>query len=434
MKSTKVLAMFALLFVLAMTVAAGGDPSEAESAQATDYKPHDDLLMDISRQVPEFGGMFLSEDNTVLFVYVTDDSQDAPSTGAVRRAIEDVLKDSPTEGRELRLVPGKFSIPKLHEWYGEMQTTVFANPHVVLTDLDEGLNRIEIGVDSLDVADQLRPSLASLGIPNEALIISLRARPVPATHTLRGRASGDKMEGGYQIKGKGLGNCTLGFNTVRAGEAGLVTAGHCTESGQWDGGVDGTKFYQPSSAVNATPIGKETIDPSFSSDPPQCETGKVCRYSDAAFVRFASGVSYNLGKIAKTTSRGSINVDHNAKFRIVRERTTTSIGETIDKIGRTTGWTSGDVTDTCVHTSLPNNRVLLCQTIAHVDADLGDSGAPVFAVTDSPNTGDVQLLGITWASNTSVNPTVMWFSPVGNIYLDLGRGDTWNSCDPSIGC
>ena len=125
-----------------------------------------------------------------------------------------------------------------------------------------------------------------------------------------------------------------------------------------------------------------------------------------------------------------------ATFRIVRE-STPSVGDTVNKVGITTGWTSGEVVDTCAQTELPNSdRVLLCQTIViNMEADLGDSGAPVFEITNSPNNDDVELLGILWgAFNADGDPTVTWISPVGNVYLDLGMSDSWDACDPSRGC
>ena len=36
-----------------------------------------------------------------------------------------------------------------------MMSDVFSNPHVTMTDLSEGQNRIEIGVESLDAAPDL---------------------------------------------------------------------------------------------------------------------------------------------------------------------------------------------------------------------------------------------------------------------------------------
>ena len=428
MKSIRVLAMFGLLVALALTVAAGGESDD-------EFKTHDDLLLDVGRRIPEFGGMFLSEDNSILYVYVTDGSQDILGTEEVKQAIGDVLKASATQRRELRLIPAKYSMLQLYGWYSRMQAVVFRHPNVVMTDLDEGQNRIEIGVDSLDAVESLEASLASLDIPSKAVIIQVRERPTVASHTLQDRASGDEIEGGYQIQATGVGGCTLGFNVVRSGEAGFITAGHCTESGTWDGGVDGTLFYQPSSTVNPTAIGEETIDPPFSSSHPQCESGEVCRYSDSAFVRLApSGVSQNLGKIAKTTALGSITVDHSTKFRIVGEDTLTTVGETIHKVGRTTGWITATITNTCVRSHRLGGGVLICQDLASGDSDGGDSGAPVFRITDTPSQGDVELLGISWGGGDSGGDSWFVISPIGNIYIDLGSTDTWEACDPSFSC
>lgn len=297
MKTVRVIAVFGLLIILALTVAAGGDTDDGASREAVKYKTHDDLLLDIGRRVPEFGGMYLAEDNSVLYVYVLDGAKSSLGIEEVKRAIDDVLKDSPTQRRELRLIPARYSMLQLYEWYAKLQSFVFTNPNVVMTDLDEGRNRIEIGVDSLEETGALEKLLASADIPRKAVVFQVRARPQLAAHSLQDRATGGAMEGGYQITGQGLFACTLGFNVVRGGVAGLVTAGHCTDPTphDWLGGVDGTEFFQPSSGVNGTAIGEETIDPDFSSDPPLCEAGKVCRYSDAAFIRAAPGLSQNRG-------------------------------------------------------------------------------------------------------------------------------------------
>ena len=299
----------------------GGSDGTSGNIEPSEYKTHDDLLLEAGKRIPEFGGLYLSDDRTVLYVYVNDGAEDTLNKAEVKGAVDDVLKSGLTDGRELRLVSAQFSMLQLYGWYSQITGLVSGDANVVLTDLDESANRIEIGVDSLDATETLEASLASANIPGEAVVIQVRERPTPATHTLRSRATGDVMEGGYQITGTGRGACTLGFNVVRDGEAGLVTAGHCTEASPWDGGVDNTAFYQPNSATNSTSIGEETIDPSFSSSPSQCPTGKVCRYSDSAFIEGASGLSQNLGKIAKTTAQGGIIINHNSKFRIVGENT-----------------------------------------------------------------------------------------------------------------
>jgi hypothetical protein len=387
---------------------------------ATRFKTHDDLLAEVGKRVPAFGGMYLSDDNSILYIYLLDQSQKE----AAKQAIAEILGPQLVSGRDVRGLQGQYSITQIREWYDRMQNGIWAIPGIVLTDLDEDKNRLEVGVDNMGVQKAVEVVLAKLSIPREAVSIGVRERPRVATHTLQSKIG--IMEGGYQIQGDGI--CTLGFNTDRSGEAGFITAGHCTEPAPWDGGVDGTKFYQPTIDPNNL-IGTETIDPPFSSLN-NCPVNKLCRLSDSAFLKREPGVARDLGKIAKTVNLGSITVDHNNKFRIVDDAAFSAVGETVYKVGRSTGWTSGTVSDTCIRTDLDTVRILLCQDIAQGTAGSGDSGSPVFRITNSPSPNDVRLLGVLWGAN----PTAIWYSPIGNVYFDLGQADTWNSCDPGFAC
>ncbi len=52
----------------------------------------------------------LSEDNSILYVYVLDGMEDVLKKEEVKKAIEDVLKGDLTQRRELRLVQAQYSI------------------------------------------------------------------------------------------------------------------------------------------------------------------------------------------------------------------------------------------------------------------------------------------------------------------------------------
>jgi hypothetical protein len=90
------------------------------------------------------------------------------------------------------------------------------------------------------------------------------------------------------------------------------------------------------------------------------------------------------------------------------------VGQTVNKVGRTTGWTQGLVTNTCVNTGVSgSNIVQLCQTFVSAGVGGGDSGSPVFRGTSS-----VTLVGILWGGNSSGTQFV--YSPIANIEQELG--------------
>jgi hypothetical protein len=107
-----------------------------------------------------------------------------------------------------------------------------------------------------------------------------------------------------------------------------------------------------------------------------------------------------------------------------QDNTTTSfpLGSTVNKVGRTTGWTQGNVTATCVHTNVSGTNITqLCQTFVKdpggdVVVGGGDSGSNVFRTLSGSN---VQLVGILWGGNSS--GTLFVFSPLKQIRDELGN-------------
>jgi hypothetical protein len=92
-------------------------------------------------------------------------------------------------------------------------------------------------------------------------------------------------------------------------------------------------------------------------------------------------------------------------------------GTTVNKIGRTTGWTKGSITSTCANTGVQGTRIVqLCQTFVSAGVGGGDSGSDVFVGPD--NSGKVMLAGILWGGNSSGTQFV--FSPFGNVTSELG--------------
>lgn len=221
--------------------------------------------------------------------------------------------------------------------------------------------------------------------------------------------------------------CTLGWNTVYNGYYAFVTNSHCTKN---MGTVDvGDPFYQWRYR-DSDRIGFEVADPPFnlSYDPysfSYCPFGPNCRYSDAAVVQYYSGQFIRLRGIVKTELwNGSRIIDQvNPFFNIASERTGRPVMNVdLDKVGFRTGWTFGRTTATCVHhRSGSSRRFLFCQ--GEVTAygsnrivQSGDSGSPVFYWRNL----DVDLQGILWGERANSGGTVFIFSPLENVFRDLG--------------
>ncbi len=415
--------------IFALTVAMGGfawmqgSPTDFDPST---YKDPNELLKEVSNEVPEFGGVFLSDSQSVLNIYLTGDTTEAAKQEKAREEVEKRFDVKP--GLRLNVIKGDYTITQLSDWYALMESEGLWNQEgVMMTDLDEGANELYIGVVNEANVEPIYTFLEGIGIPRAAVTVAVEEQPTSSSHSVQGRAYKDKMAGGYQINIGGR-NCTMGFVAVRGGTAGMVTAGHCTEAPPYDGGVTSSnRVHQPSS-YNL--IGNEDIDPAFSTTLVGCTDSDGCRHSDSAFVEFSSGVKYNRGWIAKPSSDWGTSVDPDtAHYSITRDYGVAMVGDEVLKVGRSTGRTRGDVSRVCFKSDDASNTqwigTYLCQTRVGVSANTGDSGSPVFTVQNGDR---VRLAGIlTHRTTSSYN-----YSPLGRVFLDLGSTSTWDVC--TSGC
>jgi len=399
-----------------------------EPKELTSPETLDDLFAAIAKQVPAFGGMFIDEQDN-LAIYLTDLS---PSVViAVEAAIRDVFgADEHLLQRPMRMLQGQYGFLQLKDWYDRMAPEVLALPGVVLTDIDEAKNRLAIGIETLGMQSQAESLLARLSIPLEAVNIE---ETKPVEFELRNHRR--PLVGGLQIQiNNFIGSfCTLGVIATRGGVQGFVTNSHCTSI---RGGVEGTVYHQPSPRLiitNQNRVGLEVADPTYFTGSP-CPSGRRCRYSDSAFVRVPhpSGPSVTVSKgfIARP-ALGSFTWNGTDRFRITSELLTGNpiVGTAVTKVGRTTGRTSGTVTRACVSINVLNTNItLLCQNEASYSSSPGDSGSPVFQITNSPSTNDVRIIGIHWGSGGAFSSTgtvgVQRSTELGFIYM----------CAPGFSC
>ena len=380
---------------LALAVAMGGfawmqrPPADFDPST---YKNHNERLEQVAEEVPEFGGLFMSNNGATLNIYLTENETDQQKRERIQEKIEELFDVK--SGLTLNVIKGDYTITQLSAWYDLIGSEgIWDQNGVRSTDLNEATNKIYVGVSSEEDVAGVNAFLDANSIPRRAVTVVVEEPMTTGSHTVRQRAQDDKMAGGYQIRIDSR-NCTMGFVAIKGRTAGMVTAGHCTEAAPYDGGVtSGNQVHQPAS-YNL--IGNEDIDPAFSTSLSGCLDSDGCRRSDSAFVDFSSGVQYNRGWIAKPSSNWGITVDPDtAHYSIVADNAFAVAGDQVIKVGRSTGRTTGDVTHTCLNEDDPSNSdwigTFLCQTRVGISANPGDSGSPVFEV----HSGDqVKLLGI----------------------------------------
>ena len=205
---------------------------------------------------------------------------------------------------------------------------------VVFTDADERRGRLVVGVLDRDLEGPVRGRLRALEVTNQDVDI-VETDAIFSLATLRDRSP--DIQAGLQIRFSQY-LCSLGFNALGAnGLPGFVTASHCSDN---QGAVDGTRYYQPSYQVSNDFIGTEIVDPAYRRGA-GCPKGRKCRWSDANFSRAEGVRAFTLGAIARTTALGSLEIDTTNPTFTIGDEGIAPQGASVDKVGRTTGWTRG---------------------------------------------------------------------------------------------
>jgi hypothetical protein len=302
---------------------------------------------------------------------------------------------------------------ELAAWFARAAPQVLALPQTVFADHDERANRLVFGIENAAARREVETALTRLGVPGSAYVIEVTEPIHFMSDNLRSEHR--PTRGGIQIHWSQY-VCTLGFNVDHSDGRSFITNSHCTDR---QGEDSNTQYNQPLRSSSPEPIAFEAHDPAYFRGGP-CPRGRVCRYSDAARAVYQSGTASDRGKIAKTTGVNTGSLDVAGSFTVSsQENTSTSFSGTIQKVGRTTGWTSGSVSNTCATVNVAGSNItLLCQTLVsstHQIVAGGDSGSPVFRLGSNDN---VDLVGILWGGSSSGDRFV--FSPLKNIQEELG--------------
>lgn len=398
--------------------------------------------MAVARAVPGFAGYFLDAGQPT--VYLTDPSQ----RPAAEQALAGWLSSRGFSASDLRVRQARYDWIQLDAWHERAWPAALSVSGAVLSDLDEGNNRLRFGGADAAAVAAMADAVAAAGVPADAYVVQQVASVEPRI-TLRDRVR--PVVGGYQINflsvagrtapATGLPRslvCTLGFNAIPESpphdpNASFIVNSHCTQ-GEGDGVQVATDYFQPlqdpdgDGATNPEDfIGTEVDDPAMTVSA-DCPLALPCRWADAARAEYAVDVTFTLGRIGRPAAFDPVQgtLDVNAKkptFEIGAEQPFAVLGEFANKVGRTTGWTGGEITATCVNViAIGGVFVRRCQAFVSAGSAGGDSGSPVFGASNrrgNAGSGKVILFGILWGGSVEGDPEFV-YSPTFNIERELG--------------
>jgi len=413
--------MFRPLFAAGLLVAAAscrdssnpaGPDAASLSARGAQAGSFADLpsAAELDRQVPGFGGFFLDASGSPT-IYLT---RPAASRANAEQALAGYLNARGLGVAGLKVLQAHYGWQQLERWQAQATEAAFQSQGAVFVDNDETSNRVRIGVSDLSSMGEVRAAVARSGLPDDAVIIE-RAQPIQLVSTLQNVVD-RPVRAGVQINFPGF-LCSVGFNATSGTQKSFVTASHCTTT---QGGVESTPYWQPLQSVDGTQIATEVADPVYQRGT-GCPHGRKCRYSDASRAAYANGANQALGLIAQTSGANNGSLTITGSFTITSDDCGTTggclaVGATVNKVGRTTGWTAGKITNTCVNTGVSgSNIVQLCQTFVSAGVGGGDSGSDVFQITSGSS---VKLAGVLWGGDSAGTQFV--FSPFGNVTRELG--------------
>lgn len=351
----------------------------------------------MARRIPGgFGGIYFDRDGVFTILLVDPTREEEARAMLVREPFIQARAEEPGgekfDPQSARIAAGRWAHDQLHEWYHRLLANLPVAP--TMSGVSVHRNRIVMGFATAEQRLEVLRAIPSAAVPPDAVIVEVTPPVVTLQQTLYDRIR--PVPGGVQTRFNVGGEpwCTIGPNALRLEQRAFLVCSHCTRdlfTVDWN---NITHYWQPViTGGTGNHIGNEAIDPPLF----QCdEDPDGCRNSDAALALYASYAPYELGYIARPAGRntGTLNIDAtNPRFQIIGIFNWAVDGETLEKVGRTTGWTGGTVADGCITLEADYGRSIRCSMIVDAEAGSGDSGSPVFKITAGTQ---VRLRGTLW--------------------------------------
>jgi hypothetical protein len=374
----------------------------------------DDIFVKLTDRFDGFGGVYENEEGNLVIISSNPENTRAAQNELVSELFEmtetnDGLRNSYLS-KEIKIQQGTYTFTDLAVYRDIIEKELLEAIPIVLTDVDERQNVVLIGLDenSNTSTTEVLSKVAQLGIPPEAIAFEHMAMPMlvigglpeleprktTMLPTLRNYVR--PLAGGLQIDRPGA--CTLGipvwYGSPGNQTRGFLTASHCTA---FVGINNNSQWGQP---LISSLIGAEQEDPPLIN----CGPGSSnCQLRDAALIDLNSAHDNSsntlpgrvyLTDFSSSTGAGGLNVT-GEKVSLTTQ--SPFVGLDVNKVGRTTGWTTGEIVSTCVNTVTlvrhPDNveRItrLTCYIRANTPLNGGDSGSALFSIINDPDPSDV---------------------------------------------
>jgi len=383
-----------------------------------------EVLFDaIANEVTSFAGAIIdpASEGRDMIVYVADPADS-------ERAVASLRAHLPRQRR----APDRVAVRVVAHSYrtlSDWRDSLFARSAASLfsLDLDEANNRIRLGVRDEHGLAAVAKNARELGVPDVALQVVLA--PTGELRTTL-QDSVRPVKGGLEFTWTSGTACSVGINgewSYSSSYRGFLTASHCSRS-YMKLDISTTSYYQDWHVTASKLVGTEWDDPLYFTGG-ICPTGDRCRYSDAMFVKYGTSSTSGLGTISRTTSRsyaaaGSITIS--GQFTLAGDWPYSMLNEELQKMGRTSGWTYGWTTATCVDHMIPHlgkDYWILCSDDGDIWSEGGDSGSPIFKWYGGSDT-TVYFAGILYGGPGS-NYYYTWYSPSTNIMSELTGTYGW---------
>ena len=414
----------------------------------------EDHYLRLEHNLPGFGGVFMDGDGKMVAI-LTDLRQRGRATaelaknaaifGASPKARGDVAA-----GR-IEFRQGQFSVSQLVDWQEQISRVLTGMRGFQSVGVVKRINRVRIGITRGMELGPFEARLREIGVPREAVVYEFGERISPLT--LRSQFP-VATAGGIQIANVSLpfggahlgGICTLGFNVVAApADTGFLTASHCSAS-TLGAGVEGSEFIKQNVWLDGLGIGQVQHNPAWNESSSACIPGLPCTKADVMFVRNAPDPHTGYRRtwypyLANTTyvgtnlNGGSVTETSAWRQNVDKMPYDPFDGLTIDKMGRSSGWTRGTVEGECVHAQYSFMdefgvedplATLLCQVrVVGSAIGEGDSGAGVF-VDNGSATWAVGILssGTHGSQYDPADPYRLWYcatKPFGSKSIGYGQ-------------